>query len=68
MAVCGRTEAEARQKLGDVLDFALNTELKAANLKKETGPPVKGLGFRVYGLGFRVYGLGFTVYGLGFTV
>jgi len=36
MAVCGRTEAEARQKLGDVLDFALNTELKAANLKKET--------------------------------
>ena len=36
MAVCGRTEAEARQKLGDVLDFALSTELKAANLKKET--------------------------------
>ncbi|CAE7272387.1 SIRT3 [Symbiodinium sp. KB8] len=36
MAVCGRTEAEARQKLGDVLDFALSTELKAASLKKET--------------------------------
>ena len=47
MAITSMSTAEARQKLGDVLDFALNTELKAANLKKETGPPVKGLGFTV---------------------
>ena len=35
MAVCGLSEADARRKLGNVLDFALNTELKAASLKKE---------------------------------